>query len=127
MFFQDNISILHTNMCSSEHKHVNHLNIEFSFIGSSETWATKHNNHLLNISNSNHEQCICPNKKVVVVQVYIFIIVYSIKQDLIYLYPNNNMNQYSLRYNHQPSAQVEIQLLEKFTTPPSSKTNNFNK
>ena len=77
--------------------YINNLNIKFVFIGISETWATKHNDHLLNISNYNHEQCIRSNKKVVVVQVYIFIMIYSIKQDLIYLYPNNNMNQYSLR------------------------------
>ena len=55
MSFQDNISILHTNICSSEHKlndfmyYVSNLNIKFSFIGISETWATKHNDHLLNI------------------------------------------------------------------------------
>ena len=69
MSFQDNISILHTNISSSEHKlndcmyYVNHLNINFSFIGISETWATKHNDHLLNISNYNHEQCIRSKKK----------------------------------------------------------------
>ena len=36
-------------------------------------------------------------RKGVVVQVYIFIMTYRIKQDLIYLYPNNYMNPYSLR------------------------------
>ena len=123
MPFQDNISILHTNICSSKHKvndfmyYVNNLNSKFCFIGISETWATKYNDHLLNISNYNHEQCIRSNKKGVVVQVYIYIMIYRIKQDLIYLYPNNNMNQYSLRLNHQPSAQAEIQLLETFTKP----------
>ena len=64
MTFQDNISILHTNICSSEHKlndfmyYVNNLNIFFFFIGISETWANKHNDHLLNTDNYNHEQCI---------------------------------------------------------------------
>ena len=53
MSFQDNISSLHTNICSSEHKlndymyYVNNLNIKFYFILISETWATKHNHHLL--------------------------------------------------------------------------------
>ena len=86
MSFQDNISILHTNICSSEHKlnnfmyYVKILNIKFYLIGISETWATKHNDHLLNIYNYNHEQCIRSNKKGVVVQVYIFIMIYSIRQ-----------------------------------------------
>ena len=69
MSFQDDISILHTNICSLDHKlndfmyYVNNLNIKFSFIGISETWETKHNDHLLNIDNYNHEQCIRSNKK----------------------------------------------------------------
>ena len=44
-------------------RYVNNLNIKFSFIGISETWATKHYDHLLNIYNYNHEQCIWSNKK----------------------------------------------------------------
>ena len=69
MSFQDNISILHTNICSSEHKlndfmyYVNNLDIQFYFIGISETGATNYNDYLLNISNYNHEQCIRSNKK----------------------------------------------------------------
>ena len=55
---QDNVSGLHTSICSSEHK----LNGFSYFICISETWATKHNDHLLNISNYNHVQCIRSNK-----------------------------------------------------------------
>ena len=43
--------------------YVNNLNIKFSFIGISETWANKFNDHILNIQNYNHEQCIRSNKK----------------------------------------------------------------
>ena len=39
----------------------NTLNMKFSFICISVTWATKLMDHLLNISNYNHEQCIRPN------------------------------------------------------------------
>ena len=98
MSFHDNISILHTNICSSEHKcddfmnYVNNLNIKFSFIGISETWATKHNDHLLIIIIMNNVYVRI--RKGVVVQVYIFIMIYSIRQELIYLYPINNTNQY---------------------------------
>ena len=43
--------------------YVNNLKIKIYFSGISETWATKRNDHLLNIYNYNHEQCICSNKK----------------------------------------------------------------
>ena len=35
----------------------------FSFIDISETWATKFNNHILNIPKYHHEQCIQSNNK----------------------------------------------------------------
>ena len=119
MSFQDNISILHTNICSSEHNlndfmyYVNNLDIKFYFIG--ETWATKHNDHLLNMSNFNREQCIHSNKK---------------GGGGTNLYIHNDI-QYKTRIGlslpkqqhesifiePQSSAQAEIQLLENFTNP----------
>ena len=58
------ISILHLNICSSQHKltdltyYLENLNATFSFIGISETWATNFNNHILNLPNYQHGQCI---------------------------------------------------------------------
>ena len=62
------VSVLNTNSCSSEHKlnylmyYVDNLSMKFSFIGISETWAIKHNDHIIIIYNYNHEQCIPSNK-----------------------------------------------------------------
>ena len=64
-----NMSILHLNTCSSQHKltdlsyYLENLNVPFSFIGISETWATKFNNHILNIPTYHHEQCLRSNNK----------------------------------------------------------------
>ena len=133
MSFQDNISILHTNICSSEHKlndfmyYINNLNIKFSFLGISETWETKHNDHLLNISNYNHEQCIRSNKK-------------TGGGTSIYIH---NDKQYKTRLDLSlPKQQYESIFIEvepstfgasrntivgEIYKPFSSKTNNFNK
>ena len=131
--FQYNISILHTNICSSEHKlndcmyYVNNLNIKLSFISISETWATKHNDHLLNISNYNHEQCISSTKK---------------RGGGTSLYIHNDI-QYktrldlSLHKQQYESIFIEVEpstfgtsrntIVGEIYKPPSSKTNNFNK
>ena len=67
--YENNISILHLNICSSQHKltdltyYLENLNATFSFIGISETWATNFNDHILNIPNYQHEQCIRSNNK----------------------------------------------------------------
>ena len=66
---ENNISILHLNICSSQHKltdltyYLENLNATFAFIGICETWATNFNNHILNIPNYQHEQCIRSNNK----------------------------------------------------------------
>ena len=66
---QNNISILHLNICSSQHKltdltyYLENLNVTFSFIGISETWATHVNSHILKIPRYHHEQCIRSNNK----------------------------------------------------------------
>ena len=57
-----NMSILHLNICSSQHK-LTDLSYFFSFIGISETLATKFNNHILNIPTYHHEQCLRSNNK----------------------------------------------------------------
>ena len=68
--FQNNITLLHTNICSSCKKttkkttyYIDHLNITFSFIGLSETWASEMNHDLLAIPGYTHEQYIRTNKK----------------------------------------------------------------
>ena len=49
---QNNISILHLNICSSQHKltdityYLEHFNVTFSFMGINETSATQVNNHI---------------------------------------------------------------------------------
>ena len=65
----NNISILHTNICSSIKKfndlmyYINNLDTTFHFIGFSETWATDSNKDLLSIPGYSHEQCIRTNHK----------------------------------------------------------------
>ena len=67
--FQNNITMLHTNICSSSKKikdlmyYIDNINIPFSFIGLSETWASETNKDLLEIPGYMHEQCIRSNKK----------------------------------------------------------------
>ena len=64
-----NISMLHTNICSSGKKlkdfiyYIDNLDITFTFIGICETWATKNNQDILNIPGYSHEQCIRSNNK----------------------------------------------------------------
>ena len=61
--------MLHTNICSSSKKlkdlmyYIDNLNINFTFIGLSETWATESNQDLLEIPGYKHEQCIRSNNK----------------------------------------------------------------
>ena len=100
---QNNISILHLNICSSQHKlthltyYLENLNVNFSFIGISETWATHVNSHILNIPRYHHEQCIrSNNKKGGGTSLYI-------NKDIQYKHRNDlslkktNMNQYLLK------------------------------
>ena len=106
--------------------YVNNLNIRFSIIGISETWATKHNDHLLNIDNYNYEQCIRSNKK---------------RGGGTSLYIHNDI-QYKTRIDLSlPNQQYESIFIEvepsifsnnintivgEIYKPPSSKINNFN-
>ena len=66
---QNNISILHLNIGSSQHKlthltyYLDNLNIISYFIGISETWAIQFINHILNIQGYLHEQCIRSNNR----------------------------------------------------------------
>ena len=67
--FQNNIVMLHTNICSSSKTikdftyYIANLNITFTFIGLSETWASEIHHNLLEIPGYTHEQCLCMNKK----------------------------------------------------------------
>ena len=100
---QNNISILHLNICSSQHKrteltyYLENLNVTFSFIGISKIWATHVNSHILNIQRYHHEQCIrSNNKKGGGTSIYI-------NKDIQYKHRNNLsfkkniMNQYLLK------------------------------
>ena len=61
--------MLHINICSSSKKikdftyYIDNLNITFTFIGLSETWASEINHDLLEIPGYTHEQCLRTNKK----------------------------------------------------------------
>ena len=61
--------MLHTNICSSSKKikdlmyNIDTINITFSLIGLSGTWAPETNQDLLEIPGYMHEQCIRSNKK----------------------------------------------------------------
>ena len=83
--FQNNTTMLHTNICNSPNKlndfmyYIDNLNITFTFIGLSETWATESTQDLLEIPGYEHEQCI-RSKKRVGVQVYIYTILSNIKE-----------------------------------------------
>jgi len=67
--YADNISIIHSNICSSAKKIgdlkycLDELNVKFSFIGLCETWATTYNHDTLNIPGYKYEQCIRLDKK----------------------------------------------------------------
>ena len=66
---QNNITIFHSNICSSTKKikdltyYLDDLNTSFSFIGLCETWANHSNKDILNIPGYKHEQCLRTNKK----------------------------------------------------------------
>ena len=67
--YDNNISILHRNICSSIKKlndfmyYINNLDTTFHFIGFSETWASDSNKDLLSIPGYSHKQCIRTNLK----------------------------------------------------------------
>ena len=69
VILNNNISILHANICSSINKlndfiyYIDNLDTTFNFIGLSETWATDSNKDLLSIPGYSHEQCIRSNHK----------------------------------------------------------------
>ena len=100
---QNNIYILHLNICCSQHKltdltyYLDNLNIIPSFIGISETWATKFNYHVLNIPGYLHEQCIrSNNRKGGGTSIYIHKdIQYKNRNDI--SLPKNTMSQYLLK------------------------------
>ena len=58
--FQNNITMLHTRICSSNcfkdlMYYIDNLNINFTFIGLRETWASESNQDLLEIPGYSHE------------------------------------------------------------------------
>ena len=63
--FQNNIAMLHTNICNSSKKikYFTYYIDNFNFRGLSETWASEINHDLLEIPGDTHEQCLCANKK----------------------------------------------------------------
>ena len=65
----NNMSILHTHICSSISKlnyfmyYINSLDTTFHFLWLGETWATVNNKDMLNIPGYSHEQCVRSNHK----------------------------------------------------------------
>ena len=132
MHSQHNISLLHTNICSSEHKlndfmyYVNNLNIKFSFIGISETWANKLYDHLLNIHNYNHEQCIRSNKKKGGTSLYIHNdIQYKTRVDL--SLPKTQYESIFIEVEQPIFSTSRNTIIGEIYKPPSSKLKHFNK
>ena len=76
--------------------YVDNLNRKFSFIGISEFWVTKLNDHAFIIIIMQNVYVRIRKKVLVPVYNIIFIMIYNIGQELMYLYPKN-MNQYSLK------------------------------
>ena len=66
---KENIAFLHSNICSPGKKlkdfsyYLEGLDISFSFIGLSETWATKTNEDILNMPGYNHETLYSSKKE----------------------------------------------------------------
>ena len=86
---KENITFLHSNICSSGKKlkdlsyYLEGFDISFSFIGLSETWATKTNEDILNMPGYNHEHCIRVSKKGGGVSIYILnTIQYKVRKNL---------------------------------------------
>ena len=77
--------MLHTNICSSSKKlkdlryYIDNLNITFTFIGLSETWATESNPDLLEIPAYKHKQCIQIRREGEI-QIYAYTIVFNIEE-----------------------------------------------
>ena len=82
----------------------------FTFIGLSETWASKVNHDLLEIPAYTHEQCLHTNKKKGGgTSLYIHnTIQYQRRGDLAFQHLKNNMKQYLLKYTEIFSTQIEI-------------------
>ena len=86
---ENNITFLHSNICSSEKKmkdlsyYLESFDMTFTFIGLCETWATKTNIDLLSMPGYNHEHCIRSNKKGGGVTIYILnTIKYKVRKNL---------------------------------------------
>ena len=106
--------------------YVNNLNIKFSFICISETWANKHNDNLLNISNYNHEQCIRSNKRGGGTSLYIHNdIQYTTRPDL--CLPKQQYESIFIEVEPSTFGTSRNTIVGEIYKPPSSKTNNFDK
>ena len=129
---KNNISLLHTNICSSVNKlkdfkyYLDNLDTQFSFIGISETWATILNKDCLNIPGYNHEQCIRTNKKKGGgTSLYILnSIQYKVRDDLALtkkLYESVFIEEDKALLNTNHNT-----IIGEIYKPPSSKVKNFN-
>ena len=117
---ENNISILHLNICSSQHK-LTDLTYYLENIN-----ATNFNDHILNIPNYQHEQCIrSNNKKGGGTSLYI-------NKDIQY----KNRNYLSFKKTHYESIFIEVDkalfntnrntILREIYKPPSSNLKTFN-
>ena len=128
-----NISILHSNICSSINKlndfiyYIDNLDTTFNFIGLSETWATDSNKDLLSIPGYSHEQCICSNhKRGGGTSLYIHNqIQYKQRDDL--TFPKNIYESIFIEVDKSIFNTNRNIIIGEIYNPPSSKLKHFNR
>ena len=128
----NNISLLHTNICSSSKKlkdfmyYIDNLDTTFHFIGLSETWATNSNQDLLNIPGYSHVQCIrSNNKKGGGTSLYVHNnIHYKTREDL--LFPKKLYESIFIEVDKSIFHSNRNIIIGEIYNPPSSKLKCFN-
>ena len=128
---QNNITIFHSNICSSTKKikdltyYLDDLNTSFSFIGLCETWANHSNKDIMNIPGYKHEQCLRTNKKGGGVSIYILnTIQYTVRKKL------SLPKMYETVFIEVDKSVFKTKrnvIIGELYRPPSSQLKNFNK
>ena len=128
---KENIAFLHSNICSSGKKlkdfsyYLEGLDISFSFIGLSETWATKTNEDILNMPGYNHEHCIRVSKKGGGVSIYILnTIQYKVRKNL--ALPKHLFESIFIEVDKSIFKSKHNVIIGEIYRPPSSQLKTFN-
>ena len=128
---KENIAFLHSNICSSGKKlkdlsyYLEGFDISFSFIGLSETWATKTNEDILNMPGYNHEHCIRVSKKGGGVSIYILnTIQYKVRKNL--ALPKHLFESIFIEVDKSIFKSKHNVIIGEIYRPPSSQLKTFN-